>query len=417
MRVRLSELVAEVDERRPPDDAIVFSVSERFGVVPQTQLFTKKIATDDRSRYRTVRYGDIVYNPFLLWNRAVGACFDPRGGCVSPAYIVLRPRLPHTERFLHYLFRSDALTTAVDAIASGSVTRRRTAALSEVLALEFEVPSPGAQRTASALLESIDAKILENGRMIDTLGTMARSLYASWFIEFEPVRARASGGRSGLPPHLDRLFPDELRGESSSEMPAGWRFGDIYELADVTYGAPFKSEHFNEARSGLPLIRIRDLESQDPATYTTETASPRYRVRPGDLLVGMDGEFRAHLWMGPEGLLNQRVCRFDPKGNVSRAYVHYSIERPLAYYERSKTGTTVIHLAKRDIETFRVVVPPDAVMLAFGRLVEPIDVRAMNAASESRTLLSMRNALLPRLMSGRAPGARPASMDHVEAGA
>ena len=114
----------------------------------------------------------------------------------------------------------------------------------------------------------------------------------------------------------------------------------------------------------------------------------------------MDGEFRAHLWRGPEAWLNQRLCCFKPKQGIPRAFVHYSIESLLDFFERSKSGTTVIHLGKSDIDTFRVLVPPRPVLEAFGSIVGPLDAKIVSTAQESRTLVALRDALLPKLISG-----------------
>src|SRR5690242_70424 len=101
--VPLSALVTPVDDRKPEPGTVVLSVSESLGIVPQTKLFKKRIALEDISAYKRVQFGDIAYNPFLLWNGAAGVCFEAAGGCVSPAYQVLRPKHSGTELFLHYL--------------------------------------------------------------------------------------------------------------------------------------------------------------------------------------------------------------------------------------------------------------------------------------------------------------------------
>ncbi len=266
----------------------------------------------------------------------------------------------------------------------------------------FVVPLPpiAAQRAIAHILGTLDDKIELNRRMGETLEGMARALFKSWFVDFDPVRAKAAGRDPGLPPHLAALFPDSFEDSELGEIPRRWGVGSVYSIASVIYGAPFASRLFNGARAGLPLIRIRDLKDQCPELFTTEEHPKGYRVASGDLLVGMDGEFRAYLWCGPAAWLNQRVCCFKPSGGVSRSFVHYSIEEPLAFFERSKTGTTVVHLGKADIDTFRVVLPSPELRAAFGRVADPIDSRMVALANESRTLASLRDTLLPKLISG-----------------
>ena len=235
--------------------------------------------------------------------------------------------------------------------------------------------------------------------MNETLEAMARALFKSWFVDFDPVRAKAEGRDPGLPKPAD-LFPDSFEESELGEIPKGWDVDDVYGISDVVYGAPFKSALFNQARNGRPLIRIRDLSTHDPEVFTTEDPPHGYLVHPGDLIVGMDGEFRAHLWRGPEAWLNQRLCCFKPTPGFPRALVHYSIEGLLNFFEHSKTGTTVIHLGKSDVDTFRVLVPPRPIAARLGTIVDPLDAKIVGTARASRTLGLLRDTLLPKLVSG-----------------
>jgi type I restriction enzyme, S subunit len=176
--------------------------------------------------------------------------------------------------------------------------------------------------------------------------------------------------------------------------------GTVYEHADVIYGAPFASGKFNTDGRGLPLIRIRDLSDHNPEIFTDEEHPKGTRIRAGDIVVGMDGEFRAHVWRGPECWLNQRMCQFKPKRVEDAAFVLYAIEPLLAEVERSEVGTTVIHLGKADMDKFKVVVPPRAVMDAFAKIARPMLDQMVANGIESRRLAATRDALLPVLLSG-----------------
>ncbi|MCO1359621.1 restriction endonuclease subunit S [Burkholderia multivorans] len=132
------------------------------------------------------------------------------------------------------------------------------------------------------------------------------------------------------------------------EIPKGWRVGDVYDVAAVRYGAPFASKLFNAEGDGVPLVRIRDLKDEAPGVWTPEVHPKGYKLQPGDIVVGMDGEFRAYLWGGDEAWMNQRICVFHPKNGHSSAFVRCSIAAPLAHVEATETATTVIHLGKGD---------------------------------------------------------------------
>lgn len=321
--------------------------------------------------------------------------------CLGRRMALMRPDRHKVEpRFLLYAFLGPCFQEVIRSrTIHGSTVDR--IPLIDFQRFPIRVPDLPSQRAIAHILGTLDDKIELNGRMNQTLEEIARALFRSWFVDFDPVHAKAAGRNpEGMDAETAALFPDVFVDSEFGEIPEGWEVCDVYTVADVVYGAPFKSVLFNEDGVGKPLIRIRDLATHDPGVFTTEEHPRGYVVQPGDLIVGMDGEFRAHLWRGSPGWLNQRLCCFKPKAEVPRAFVHYSIERLLDFYERAKTGTTVIHLGKSDIDTFRVLVPPEPILRSFGQVVEPMDARVVITAQESRTLAALRNTLLPKLLSG-----------------
>ena len=303
---------------------------------------------------------------------------------------------------------------------------------------KIKLPPLETQKDISAILNSVDDKIELNRQINQTLEQIAQAIFKSWFVDFEPVKAKieakqtltpALSQREGediveraamcaisgktdaeldqLPPEQRQqiaataaLFPDELVESELGLIPEGWEVNDVYSVADVIYGAPFASKKFNSDHIGKPLVRIRDLKSEDPDVYTPEVHPKGYLIQPGDIVVGMDGEFRAYLWGGEEAWLNQRVCVFKPKAGFSAVYVRCSIIPCLAAVESSETATTVIHLGKNDIDRFRVAIPKSRVMEAFGSVVDPIYSQLVSLKQSSRTLATLRDTLLPKLLSG-----------------
>src|SRR5207245_11439815 len=113
-------------------------------------------------------------------------------------------------------------------------------------------------KAIAAALGALDDKIELNRRMNATLEAMARALFQSWFVDFDPVRAKLDGRQPiGLDPATGALFPNEFQNSELGPIPKGWRVSSVYEIADVIYGAPFASSLFNSEKLGEPLIRIR----------------------------------------------------------------------------------------------------------------------------------------------------------------
>lgn len=278
-----------------------------------------------------------------------------------------------------------------------NTTAQPTFNLADVASLPIPWP-PLPERLAIAhILGTLDDKVELNRRRNQTLEAMAHALFKDWFVDFGPVRAKMEAREPYLPADLWQLFPDRLDDEGK---PEGWEKRPIYEFSNVVYGAPFASNQFNTAGSGLPLIRIRDLASQEPSVWTEEVHPKGHLIEPGDIVVGMDGEFRLHIWKGQPAWLNQRVCHFEPLRGVPSSFLVGALAEPLAFFERGKVGTTVIHLGKGDIDTFRLLHPGDNVLHAFAGAAEPWVAETVRNALESRTLADLRDTLLPKLISG-----------------
>ena len=307
----------------------------------------------------------------------------------------IQPASHRDTRFTYYLLK----TLYLEQMNSDSAVPglNRTAAH----ARRVKIPPLDEQRAIAFLLGSLDDKIELNRRMNETLEAMARALFKSWLVDFDPVVAKAEGRKPyGMNDVIASSFPDAFEDSALGKIPKGWSVESVYSVAGVIYGAPFSSKLFNEEGDGLPILRIRDLATHNPKVYTSEGHPKGTKVLAGDIVVGMDGEFRAHIWTGPDSWLNQRVCMFVPKKGVSAYFVKESLREPLAFFERAKIGTTVIHLGKGDIDTFQVIVPNQGVMEAFQNLIEPTTQRVISNVRESRILGAIRDTLLPKLLSG-----------------
>ena len=245
------------------------------------------------------------------------------------------------------------------------------------------MPSLADQRRIASILSSLDRKIDLNNKINADLEEMAQAIFKNWFIDFEPFK--------------DGKFVDSELGM----IPEGWKVGSPYEYVKVVYGAPYKSAKFNDNGEGLPLIRIRDLKDCNPQFYTPEILPQTEYVNMGDIVAGMDAEFIPHIWKGNTGLLNQRVCKLMPQQtSISNLFVLYLMKPELEFVQSYKTGTTVSHLGKADIDKFVVVLPPLKVVEECSKILDSILQRIKNISAESRTLSLLRDTLLPRLMSG-----------------
>ncbi len=304
--------------------------------------------------------------------------------------------------FIYYYFKSEAGRFELLKNSSQVGTPGIGQPLTSLRQIKLKLPPVDEQRSIAAMLRSLDDRIALLRETNATLEAIAQALFKSWFVDFDPVRAKQQGvAPAGMGEAMAALFPDRFGDSQRGSIPLGWSVEPIYDLASVIYGAPFASSKFNGEGIGRPLIRIRDLRDEAPGVYTPEVHPKGYVVQAGDIVVGMDGEFRAYLWGGEEAWLNQRVCVFAPKPGVPAAFVRSTIEPLLAHVEATETATTVIHLGKNDIDRFRALVPSREVLLAFANVVAPMYERIVSNKQAARTLATLRDTLLPRLISGQ----------------
>jgi type I restriction enzyme S subunit len=347
--------------------------------VGDTVITTKGNSTG-RTSYVTSRMPQFVYSPHLSYWRSLD-------------HIRLVPG------FLRYWSRGNEFVNQLQGMKA-STDMAPYLSLTDQRRLRITLPPASDQKAIAHILGTLDDKIELNRRMNETLEAMARAIFKSWFVDFDPVLAKAEGRDPGLPKPIADLFPTTFQDSSLGHIPQGWRVDSIYEIANVIYGAPFASSLFNSEKRGTPLIRIRDLADESPAVFTTEVHPKGYLLKPGDIAVGMDGEFRAYLWAGVESWLNQRVCVFAPKPGYSAVFVRNSIFALLAQVEATETATTVIHIGKNDIDRFTVIIPNVPVVEAFKRQCQPWYDRIVANKQQSRTLAALRDALLPKLLAG-----------------
>lgn len=245
--------------------------------------------------------------------------------------------------------------------------------LKQIGEIKINLPDRKKQDQIVSLLSAIDLKISNNVEINDNLFAQMQALYAAWFIDCIPF-----GGIK----------------------PLSWQKTSIYTIADIIYGAPFSSKQFNTDGKGIPIIRIRDLKEQKVATYTTEKHPKGYLLQAGDIVVGMDGEFVPYIWGSDEAWLNQRVCVFKNKRLKGKAFLYFTIKPLLYAIEQTQVATTVIHIGKKDFDAFEITLPDPRVLDSFDAITTPMVEKIVENRFEIKRLELLRDALLPKLMSG-----------------
>lgn len=370
----------------------------RWGAFDLTDLAEMRFETHEQARYGLAP-GDLV----VCEGGEPGRCAIWTASSsmkIQKALHRIRPKASLNNYYLFYWFCHAAKTGLLEPHFTGTTIKHLTG--KAIAALEIPLPPAKTQIAMVDILRKLDARIDLLRQTNATLESITQALFKSWFVDFDPVRAKTEGRRhEGLDAETAALFPDSFVTSALGQIPTGWRVGNVYDVATVRYGAPFASRLFNTTGDGLPLVRIRDLKDEAPGVWTPEDHPKGYKLQPRDIVVGMDGEFRAYLWGGEEAWMNQRTCVFQPTNGHSAAFVRCSIAAPLAHVEATATATTVIHLGKGDIDRFRILIPPQSVASAFADVADPLYDRIVAGKQAMRSLGRLRDTLLPRLLSGK----------------
>ena len=289
-------------------------------------------------------------------------------------------------------------------------TTHQTVYFPEVKAFHVCLPPLAGQRRIAHILGTLDDKIELNRRMNQTLEEMARTLFRSWFVDFDPVRAKADGRDPGLPAHVADLFPDRLVDSALGEIPEGWEVKSIGALAEIVGGGtPSTKEPAYWDDGAHYWATPKDLSRLDvPVLLETGrriTDAGLAKIGSGLLPVGtVLLSSRA-----PIGYLavaevpvavNQGFIAMKPKESVPSSFLLRWAEATSEVIVARANGSTFLEISKSNFRPIPVAVPPVPLLEVSGKLLESLHRRVVSNSRESRSLIALRDRLLPELLDG-----------------
>jgi type I restriction enzyme S subunit len=323
-------------------------------------------------------------------------------------------------RYLYYCFTQ--LGHALEA-AGGGGSVYTNVSKSRFSDIEVDIPPIEEQRAIAHILGTLDDKIELNRRMNKTLEAMARALFKSWFIDFDPVRAKMEGRwrkgefLPGLPAHLWDLFPDRLVDWELGMIPEAWRRASLEDEVQVVKGVSYRSGELADSNSALVTLKSINrgggYRSDGLKPYTGKY-KPEQAVTANELIVAQTDVTQAAEVIGkpalvlPDDRFQVLVASLDvliirpTKGDLPREffYLLFLTSEFQDHIYGHTNGTTVLHLSKTGIPSYVFVRPPTPVAHAFVEAIVPLFQRIAHNEAESRTLVALRDALLPKIISG-----------------
>jgi len=271
-------------------------------------------------------------------------------------------------------------------LAQGGATRN---ALTKGMIEDFTIllPQLEEQDQIVSILKSLDDKIEVNRRINENLEQQAQALFKSWFVDFEPFK--------------DGEFVESELGM----IPKGWRVESLSSIADYINGLAMQKYRPEEGEKGLPVLKIKEL-GQGSVDDNSELCSPsligdKYIIKDGDIIFSWSGTLMVKVWCGGKCGLNQHLFVVVPK-NYSKWYVYQWTKYHLDNFIRiaKDKAVTMGHIKRGELDKAKVVIPDNDNLARIDALMEPIFNQIISNELESRRLATLRDTLLPKLMSG-----------------
>jgi type I restriction enzyme S subunit len=263
------------------------------------------------------------------------------------------------------------------------------------------VPPLDEQKAIAHILGTLDDKIELNQQMNGTLEAISRAIFKSWFVDFDPVRAKMDGRQpTGMDATTADLFPDSFEDLPRGEIPKGWRVGKLSELAEVVMGSSPKGDTYNEDGIGIPLVNGPVEFGNYFLVKKKWTIAPTRLSISGDLIFCVRGSTTGRRVIADDVYcLGRGVCAIRaPQGQQS--FINQTINLGLDRLLAKTTGSVFPNLNTLDIKEFEILLPPEMLIQKYCLLEYPLTKRVWHNIQESESLTTIRNSLLPRLLSG-----------------
>ena len=328
---------------------------------------------------------------------------------VFASYLVrLQAKPDFDARFLAYYLKSKEFAEFIRGVL-GDKSAQPNASASTMTAAPLSAPKDKTeQRAIVHILGTLDDKIELNRRMNETLEEMVRALFKSWFVDFDPVRAKMEGRDTGLPPDVEALFPDRLVDSELGEIPEGWEVGCFSDIVEQSRDKenPFASPDTVFRHFSIPAF---DQDQWPQIERGENIKSQKSCVPPGVILLSKLNPEIERVWFvdvepGERAICSTEFLVLQARPPFQRSYVYCLARSPLfrQQVESLVTGTSKSHQRAQAgaVLSLEAIIPSAPVLRAFAQQVSALLDRSVGCRRETTKLAALRDTLLPKLISG-----------------
>ena len=373
-------------------------------LIDENLVFLSKEKAQEFKR-SIVRKGDLI---FTSWG-TIGqvGLIDDR--CKYSEYVVSNKQMkftPDSEKadslFLYYLFSSPEISGRIKNEAIGSSVPGYNLTL--LRSIELRLPPLSEQKAIAHILSSFDDKIELNRQMNETLEAMARAIFKSWFVDFDPVSAKRSGRQpAGMDTATADLFPDEFEESSLGLIPKGWRVGTLGDIAEnPRRGVKPENITPNTPYIGLEHMPKRSISLSDWGSVE-DINSNKYQFYQGEILFGKLRPYFHKVGVAAlDGICSTDILVITPKLQEWFSFVLSIVSSDdfINYTNITSTGTRMPRTNWNDMSKYEIIIPSIEIVKTFNYQLVPFVNKIKSHIFESHTLATIRDTLLPKLMSG-----------------
>ncbi|GAA4648088.1 hypothetical protein GCM10023116_03520 [Kistimonas scapharcae] len=334
-------------------------------------------------------------------------------------------------KYLYYWLTSPIAKKKIDEISIGSTQKALT--IVALKSLEMALPSIDYQNIVVEILDSISNKIINNRKANQTLEAIAQTLFKSWFVDFDPVKAKlsvlAAGGsaeeaeRAAMCAISARdevslntlqteqpeayaelartaaLFPSAMQSSAFGEIPHNWEFKKLKDICRVLNGRAYKNTEFKD--HGTPIVRIQNLSNGGKTVYSDLDLPKDKLIDKEDFIYAWSATFGPHIWRGPKSIYHYHIWKMDVNEDiVSRYFLYLSMFRKTEQMKNGATGSIFTHLTKSIMEDQDILIATPELNMAFKATMKTYFHKITELRKEVSLLESLRDCLLPKLLSG-----------------
>jgi type I restriction enzyme S subunit len=316
--------------------------------------------------------------------------------------LIINP--PNIPEYIYYNLSARRSELRISAAGSAQPILNK----SDFGALEIELPAVSTQRETADILGSLDDKIELNRRMNETLEAMARAIFKSWFVDFDPVRAKSEGRDTGLPKEIADIFPSEFVESELGKIPKGWKVRSVNDVGQVICGKTPPTQVSDYYGDDMPFITIPDMhgkvfvtKSQKQLSNAGAISQHKKMLPAGAICVSCIATTGLVVITSQESQTNQQINSVIPS-ETDQTYFWFCTFRNLGDEIKAagSGGSVLANLNTGHFAEMRVLAPPTKLRCFYHFHLMPLFDRIMSNEKETNTLNVLRDSLLPKLMSG-----------------